>query len=124
MKNKEKASIEAIAELKKAEEKLKKEQDRLEKLVEEEKTKNEVIAKFDKASRYIDDFTKENLKFLAGCLVVFDSNIWMNQDYDSFFKSLSHIYTKNKFQISLYGAQFDEIVNIKKSSDYQDEKKR
>lgn len=54
---------------------------------------------------------------LVECLVI-DSNIWMNEKYDMFFKALKIAAQKMKFKIALPGAQFDEICNIKRRTGY------
>jgi len=56
-------------------------------------------------------------EILTKCLVI-DSNIWMNPDYEDFFEVLSLASTKNDYVIELAGVQFDEIVNIKKKTNY------
>lgn len=60
---------------------------------------------------------------LCECLVV-DSNIWMNEDYDSFFIALEDSLRKNNEIIKLYGPQFDEICNIKTKYKYGSDKSR
>jgi hypothetical protein len=54
---------------------------------------------------------------LVECLVI-DSNIWMNEQYEVFFKALKIAAQEMKFKIALPGAQFDEICNIKKRTGY------
>lgn len=58
---------------------------------------------------------------LVECLVI-DSNIWMNQQYEVFFKALKIAAQEMKFKIALPGAQFDEICNIKQRTGYDEPK--
>lgn len=62
-------------------------------------------------------------RYLTECCVI-DSNIWMNEDYDSFFKLLEVIGRRENFVIDLYGPQFDEISNIKKATSYGEGRNR
>ena len=78
--------------------------------IEAEKTRkleyaNEQITKFE--------------KWLTPVLVI-DSNIWMNESYDSFFRCLHWACLRKKYKVELFGVQFDEISNIKKAVSYGD----
>lgn len=52
--------------------------------------------------------------------MVIDSNIWMNERYDSFFSCIRLACLIKKYRIELFGVQFDEISNIKKAAQYGD----
>ncbi len=67
----------------------------------------------EKAEQILSEFRK----FLTPCLVI-DSNIWMNEGYNSFFLLLDYACAAHKYKLSLFGVQFDEISNIKKKSKY------
>lgn len=56
-------------------------------------------------------------------VLVIDSNIWMNEKYESFFHCLRYV-CLNRHKIELFGVQFDEITNIKKSTNFGDERNR
>jgi len=83
-----------------------------------EQVNREVLAK-DAAEtlRYFHDTV------LAPCLVI-DSNIWMNEDYNDFFHVLRRSAIEQSTQLVLYGPQFDEICNIKKTVGYEGKKNR
>jgi hypothetical protein len=55
-------------------------------------------------------------------VLVIDSNIWMNEKYDSFFDSMERACALKQFKIELFGVQFDEISNIKRSSPFGESK--
>jgi len=55
--------------------------------------------------------------FLHGYLII-DSNIWMEPKYDDFFETLKQACKNSNYKMELLGVQFDEIVNIKKRTDY------
>lgn len=52
--------------------------------------------------------------------VIIDSNIWMNEDHDLFFKFLADSFSTANRVVEVYGAQFDEICNIKHRGSYRD----
>lgn len=54
---------------------------------------------------------------LAPCLVI-DSNIWMNDDYDSFFTLVEDCLQARGGRLKLPGVQLDEITRIKTGSEY------
>ena len=60
---------------------------------------------------------------LTGCLVI-DSNIWMNEKYDALFNVLEKESVRTNYNLNMSGLQFDEIVNIKKNSEYGDDKSK
>ncbi len=62
-------------------------------------------------------------KYLTEVLVI-DSNIWMNASYDDFFQTLTHICHNRKIQLNLFGTQFDEISNIKRSTKFGDSRNK
>jgi len=62
-------------------------------------------------------------KILHGYLII-DSNIWMEPKYDNFFEILRQACKNSKYKIELLGVQFDEIVNIKKNTEYKKSKNR
>lgn len=74
-----------------------------------------------------EDYTRDTLagftKYLSPCLII-DSNIWMNEEYNSFFFMLSLVCHKNQYRMSLYGPQFDEISNIKRATQFGDERNK
>ena len=57
-------------------------------------------------------------------VMIIDSNIWMNENYDSFFHSMRLACISKKYKIELFGLQFDEIANIKKSVNFGEAKNR
>ena len=57
-------------------------------------------------------------KIIKTPFLLIDSNIWMNTGYDSFFKLLREKLKKNANILSLFGAQLDEMCNVKKGSDF------
>jgi hypothetical protein len=63
-------------------------------------------------------------KTIKSDVILIDSNIWMNEDYSDFFTVLEYVLKKNKYVIPLYGPQFDEICNLKKTTDFGDAKNR
>jgi len=65
------------------------------------------------ANTSIKDFENYLQQFL-----VIDSNIWMNENYDSFFLLLGVACNNQNCKLILYGPQFDEISNIKKNSTF------
>ena len=60
---------------------------------------------------------------LTGCLVV-DSNIWMNEGYDDFFRVLRRCTKRASTELVLYGPQFDEMCNIKRTAGYGEDRNR
>lgn len=54
-------------------------------------------------------------KLLTSFLVI-DSNIWMSQDYDGFFQTLEQQLKKHSKELVINGTQFDEIDNIKNTT--------
>jgi len=46
-------------------------------------------------------------------LILVDSNIWMQKEYESFFESLEWIMKKYSSTIKMSSVQFDEIINLK-----------
>jgi hypothetical protein len=64
---------------------------------------------------------KFHKEVLAPSLVI-DSNIWMNEEYDLFFRVLGRCVREASTQLVLYGPQFDEICNIKLKSRYGDDR--
>jgi hypothetical protein len=56
----------------------------------------------------------------ADCLII-DSNIWMNEEYDALFVCLRESTLKSKKTIVVFGPQFDEICNLKRTTSYKDE---
>lgn len=88
----------------------KKEKERKRLAIEAEKTR-----KLEYANEQIANFEK----WLTPVLVI-DSNIWMNQFYDSFFQCLRWACERKKYKVELFGVQFDEISNIKKAVSYGD----
>lgn len=77
---------------------------------EEEERKREV--KLAKAAKDIADFDKL-WKTRFESLLLVDSNIWMNRDYDDFFKELEWVMKKFSSNIKMSSVQFDEIINLK-----------
>ena len=67
------------------------------------------------------EFTSRFIDYVISCLII-DSNIWMKEEYDTFFEALLFVCKANKLCLSFYGPQFDEITNIKKKADYGEEK--
>jgi len=63
------------------------------------------------------------INILTECLVI-DSNIWMNDKYDNFFDVLRYVCKEQDYKMKLFGPQFDEIVNIKKKTEYGEEKNK
>lgn len=64
------------------------------------------------AKLFIKSFESEWSEKLCN-LVVIDSNIWMNYDYDDLFNSLELYLSKSNHVIKIPQVQFDEIVNLK-----------
>lgn len=46
-------------------------------------------------------------------LIIVDSNIWMQQEYDNFFRNLEWVMKRFSSTIKMSSIQFDEIVNLK-----------
>ena len=57
-------------------------------------------------------------------VMIIDSNIWMDEDYDSFFECVRLACIRKNYEIELFGVQFDEIANIKKTSSYGEVRNR
>jgi hypothetical protein len=64
-----------------------------------------------------DAFLDRFVHYLTPCLVI-DSNIWMKEEYVPFFVALKVVCQRANYTITMYGVQFDEIANIKKSTQY------
>lgn len=60
----------------------------------------------------IEEFEQSWEKRLTSLIIV-DSNIWMQQDYNSFFRNLERVMTRFSSTIKMSSIQFDEIVNLK-----------
>lgn len=87
---------------------------------EEEKRKRLAIeAEKTRKLEYANEQIAEFENWLTPVLVV-DSNIWMNESYNSFFRCLHWACLRKKYKVELFGVQFDEISNIKKSVSYGD----
>lgn len=71
------------------------------------------------AAKFITTFPQ----YFTDCCVI-DSNIWMNEDYDSFFTLLEAVGRREGFVIDLYGPQFDEIANVKKATSYGEDRNK
>lgn len=56
--------------------------------------------------------------------LIIDSNIWMNEKYDSFFLLLTDVIAQANRPVVLYGPQFDEICNIKRSTSFEETKSK
>jgi len=66
-------------------------------------------------------YAKKQLELFCNWLtliMIIDSNIWMNEDYDSFFACMRLACIKKEYRIDLFGVQFDEMANIKKACSY------
>jgi hypothetical protein len=63
------------------------------------------------------------LRYLTPCLL-FDSNVWMHENYDALFDGLIQQFCVAGYVLVLPGFQFDEISGVKKRSDYDDPKGR
>jgi hypothetical protein len=81
----------------------------------EEQKAREHEDKLSKAKDEIADFEKLWKKRFESLLLV-DSNIWMNRDYDDFFKELEWVMQKFLSSIKMSSVQFDEIINLKNLS--------
>ncbi|MDW6004179.1 DUF3824 domain-containing protein [Vibrio mangrovi] len=46
-------------------------------------------------------------------LLLVDSNIWMNRDYEDFFKNLEWVMSRFESSIKMSSVQFDEMINLK-----------
>lgn len=57
-------------------------------------------------------------------ILIIDSNIWMNPEYDAFFLTLEKQLSDRVKKLSLFGPQFDEICNIKKKTSYGEAKNK
>lgn len=71
------------------------------------------------------EYAQQQLKLFSNWLtpaMVIDSNIWMNERYESFFHCMKLSCILKKYKIELFGVQFDEISNIKKAASYGDPK--
>lgn len=51
---------------------------------------------------------------------IIDANVWMNQSYDPFFKTLSEVLRLSKRTLVIYGEQFDELSNLKRKTTFND----
>lgn len=89
---------------------------------EAEEKRNQAQEKADKARHHQEAVNKANLFIKSfesqwdeklSDLVVIDSNIWMNYDYDDLFNSLESYLSKSNNVIKIPQVQFDEIVNLK-----------
>lgn len=60
----------------------------------------------------IEEFEQSWEKRLTSLIIV-DSNIWMQQNYNSFFRNLEWVMTRFSSNIKMSSIQFDEIVNLK-----------
>ena len=65
-----------------------------------------------RARKGMDSFEGEWAERFSSLLLV-DSNIWMNPEYDEFFSSLEWVMERFSSIISMPSKQFDEIVNLK-----------
>ncbi len=85
----------------------------------EEKEKNERKQKEQDHEAKIVQSKEEALNFentwgeRLNSLVLVDSNIWMQIDYDRFFTELEWVMKKNSSTIKMSSVQFDEIINLK-----------
>lgn len=78
--------------------------------------------KLSKAKDEIADFELLWKKRFESLLLV-DSNIWMNREYDNFFKELEWIMQNFSSCIKMSSVQFDEIINLK-NLDYEHPKSK
>lgn len=89
------------------------------------KKEEEQLRKIQEERRRKEKYAQEELvkfeKWLTPVLVI-DSNIWMNESYESFFKCLYCACHRANYKVEIFGVQFDEITNIKKSTAYSDMK--
>ncbi|AHF93944.1 hypothetical protein OPIT5_01230 [Opitutaceae bacterium TAV5] len=74
--------------------------------------------------KHINMMFKRWSKYWSSSCFIIDSNIWMNEDYDSFFVFLKEWCENCKHSIVLFGEQFDEISNIKKGTVYREDRNR
>ena len=86
---------------------------------EQEAQKKRELAVKNEAERVVEKFSK----YLTPCFII-DSNIWMNEDYESFFNLLIFLCRRHAYKLKLFGPQFDEISNIKKTSKYETAKNK
>lgn len=75
---------------------------------EKEKKKLNIIA----SRKEIIGFEQSWEKRLTSLIIV-DSNIWMQKEYDSFFRNLTWVMERFSSTIKMSSIQFDEIVNLK-----------
>ncbi|MGR5447985.1 PIN domain-containing protein [Vibrio jasicida] len=89
---------------------------------EAEDVRKQAQEKADEARRHQEALSRANLFIKSfesqwderlSDLVVIDSNIWMNYDYDDLFNSLESYLSKSNNVIKIPQVQFDEIVNLK-----------
>ena len=73
--------------------------------------------------RKADELLSAARDYLTPCLVI-DSNIWMNEAYDAFFQTLNVLCKQVSYKLILFGVQIDEISNIKKATNYGDERNK
>lgn len=73
--------------------------------------------------RKADELLNAAREYLTPCLVI-DSNIWMNEAYDAVFLTLNVLCKQMSYKLVLFGVQFDEISNIKKATNYGDERNK
>lgn len=85
------------------------------------------------AARRAKEEAERNAKNATECEAIFsknilprffvvDSNIWMNERYMPFFRCLYYALKETGKKMILYGPQFDEICNIKKNTDYGEDR--
>lgn len=68
--------------------------------------------KLTKSRKEVVEFEQSWKKRLTSLIIV-DSNIWMQQEYAAFFKSLEWVMKRSDSTIKMSSIQFDEIVNLK-----------
>jgi hypothetical protein len=76
------------------------------------------------------DSFNHSIKYLKGnffreCLII-DSNIWMNSapEYKKFMSIFRYLLRRFKVHYKFYGPQFEEIINIKKRTSFDDPRNR
>jgi len=106
--------------------KIKEEEIRIDRYIQEanqkkyEQSRQTAISTQEKCRRNISDFIENNC--ILSSFLVIDSNIWMSREYAVFFDILEeHLKNQSKC-LTLYGPQFDEICNIKKNTDFGEDK--
>lgn len=69
-------------------------------------------------------FKNTIISLAANTECVIDTNIWMNEDYDPFFRAFLGVLAESSLTYTLYEEQWRELCNLKNNNEYDSPKSR